>query len=332
MSNELLALEDVHVSVGNAEILTGVSIRVEAGAAVGLVGETGSGKTMTVRTATGLLAGIGGRITAGTVRVGGVDATRANERQWRRWQGHMLALVPQSSMSSLDPLMRIGAQLRETIRLAGKRDRERAEINRLLAAVRLKPTERLLDSYPHELSGGMRQRVMITLALASDPAMIVADEPTTALDAAVRHEILDLLTNLRRDQNLGLLLISHDLAAIAAATDTTVVMYGGRTIETGPTSQIVTSPQHPYTRALIAALPERTQPGSRIPAIVGQPPQPGEITEGCSFAPRCPEAFDRCRTIQPLAIEVSPGRGVACHLAESGAPGASATGCSHDVA
>jgi oligopeptide/dipeptide ABC transporter ATP-binding protein len=145
----------------------------------------------------------------------------------------------------------------------------------------------------------------------------VADEPTTALDAAVRHEILDLLTTLRHEQNLGLLLISHDLGAIAAATETTVVMYGGRTVETGPTSQVVSQPRHPYTRALMGALPERTRPGLRIPAISGQPPRPGQITQGCSFAPRCNVVMDHCRVTRPPLALTDPDWWVACLRYES---------------
>jgi peptide/nickel transport system ATP-binding protein len=316
MTAPLLELVDVCVSVGRTRILEGVSLSVEPGSAVGLVGETGSGKTMTVRTATGLLHGIGGKVTSGSVRVAGVNVTRASDRQWRRWQGRTVALVPQSSMSSLDPLMVISKQLREAVRLAGKRAGERAEVERLLAAVQLEPTAWLLHAHPHELSGGMRQRVMIALALAGDPALLVADEPTTALDAAVRHEILDLLGTLRREKNLGLLLISHDISAIEAATDVTVVMYGGRTIESGPTSLVVGDPLHPYTRALIGALPERTAPGSRIPAIGGQAPLPGEIVTGCSFAPRCPVAIVECGTTRPALTEVGADRLVRCLLAD----------------
>lgn len=324
MADQVLALEDVYVSVGRTEILRGVSLAVEAGGAVGLVGETGSGKTMAVRTATGLLAGIGGRVTAGSVRVAGTDLTRARDREWRRWQGRTVALVPQSSMTSLDPLMSVGDQLRETVRLAGRPADLPAEVDRLVSSVRLETSPGLLRARPHELSGGMRQRVMIALALASDPAVLVADEPTTALDAAIRHQILDLLTELRRDKHLGLLLISHDLSAIARATETTVVMYGGRTIETGPTAEVVSRPRHPYTRALVGALPERVAPGERIPAIGGQPPLPGEISAGCGFAPRCPVAFDACRTTRPPLVEVGPGHRAACLLDGTDRPAASA--------
>lgn len=235
-----LAIDNLNVHIGGQPVLTDVSLRVAPGEAVGLVGETGSGKTMTVRTATGLLHRLGGRITSGRVRVAGTDLTRGTDRDWRRVQGRTIALVPQSSMSSLDPLMSIGHQLGETVRALGGPtggDR-RAAVRGLLEAVQLTPDDRLLRAYPHELSGGMRQRVMIALALAGNPRILVADEPTTALDAAIRREILALLSSLRHSRGLGLLLVSHDLGSISATTDTTVVMYAGRTVEAGPTSEI----------------------------------------------------------------------------------------------
>ncbi|GHF59619.1 oligopeptide/dipeptide ABC transporter ATP-binding protein [Amycolatopsis bartoniae] len=309
-----LAIDNLNVHIGGQPVLTDVSLRVAPGEAVGLVGETGSGKTMTVRTATGLLHRLGGRITSGRVRVAGTDLTRGTDRDWRRVQGRTIALVPQSSMSSLDPLMSIGHQLGETVRALGGPtggDR-RAAVRGLLEAVQLTPDDRLLRAYPHELSGGMRQRVMIALALAGNPRILVADEPTTALDAAIRREILALLSSLRHSRGLGLLLVSHDLGSISATTDTTVVMYAGRTVEAGPTSEIFEQPAHPYTEALLAALPERTPPGTRIPAIGGRPPLPGEVRAGCAFAARCPVAEPACHTIEPPTVSVSTTRTAAC--------------------
>jgi oligopeptide/dipeptide ABC transporter ATP-binding protein len=182
--------------------------------------------------------------------------------------------------------------------------------------VHLEPSQRLLRAYPHELSGGMRQRVMIGLALATRPALLVADEPTTALDASIRGEILALLMRLREERDLALLLVSHDLSAIEAATETTVVMYAGRSVESGPTAELVTKPAHPYTRALLEARPERTPPGQPLPAIPGRPATPGEIRTGCAFAPRCPAATAACATTTPGMIQISPRRQVACLLAE----------------
>jgi peptide/nickel transport system ATP-binding protein len=221
-------------------------------------------------------------------------------------------------MSSLDPLQRVGRQFRGTIKSFDPRADVAAETARVLESVRLDPSERLLRAYPHELSGGMRQRVMIGLALVTRPALLVADEPTTALDAAIRGEILALLTRLRRRDGLALLLVSHDLAAVEAATDATVVLYAGRTVEAGPTRELVSAPGHPYTRALLDSRPERTPPGQPLPAIGGQPAQPG-ASPGCAFAPRCPVAAAACAVTVPATVQVGPRHGVACLLAETGA-------------
>lgn len=267
MSAPILAVDDIHVHIGKARVLRGVSFNVRAGEAVGLVGETGAGKTMVVRAVTGLLPSIGARVTAGSIAIDGDEAARATSRAWRKWQGKVLALVPQASMSSLSPVRRVRAQLAETIHCADRSMDVQAETRRLLASVHLPPAKQLLDSYPHELSGGMRQRVMIALALAVKPRLLVADEPTTALDASVRASILDLFTELRREQGLAVVMVSHDIAAIAASTDRTVVMYAGRSVESGATAEVISQPKHPYTVALLAAMPERTPPGQPLPVV-----------------------------------------------------------------
>jgi len=295
----MLEFDNVRVRIGSVDVLRDVSLTVDAGEAVGLVGETGSGKTMTVRAATGLLRPIGGRVAAGSVRVAGTDMTTAGDKQWRRLQGRRIALVPQSSMSSLNPLVPIGKQLAETVRLRLGASDVAGEVSRALASVQLVQSDRLLASYPHELSGGMRQRVMIALALTCRPDILIADEPTTALDASIRGEILALLGALREEQGLALLLISHDLSAIATATERVVVMYGGTTVEAGSTDDIVTAPRHPYTAALIAAHPDHARPGERIAVIGGHPPAPGEIVAGCGFAPRCRIAVEACHAQMP---------------------------------
>jgi peptide/nickel transport system ATP-binding protein len=315
MSSPLLQIKDLDVSIGRLEILRGVSLDVEAGAAVGLVGETGSGKTMTVRAACGLLARAGARAVNGSIAVAGEDVTCATERTWRRFRGRTLALVPQSSMSGLDPLMSVGRQLKETVKLLRPDETDAdAEVARLLGAVSLEPDRRLLQAYSHELSGGMRQRVMIALALAGDPKLLVADEPTTALDATIQTEIVQLLLELQRERDLGLLVVSHDIGLIEAMTAVTVVMYAGRVVEIGPTQEVLRSPAHPYTKALLEALPERAEPGERLAVIAGQPPAPGEVRTGCAFAPRCPQADAACFEREPALIEIAPGRRVACVL------------------
>ncbi|MGW3954595.1 ABC transporter ATP-binding protein [Streptomyces sp. NPDC004752] len=313
MTRPLLALDDVHVQVGDVDILSGVSLELHEGQAVGLVGETGSGKTMTVRTATGLLRRSGGRITSGSLRIEDNDLTHADDRAWRRWQGRSITLVPQASMSSLNPLRRVRAQLAEAVSLADRRADVAQTSLRLLESVRLEPTRELLDARAHELSGGMRQRVMIALALATRPKILVADEPTTALDASVRMSILNLLNELRQEQRLALLMVSHDLGAIAAATDTTVVIYAGRSIEAAPTRRLLDDPRHPYTRALLSAQPQRTTPGSRIPTLPGGPPQPGGHGTGCPFAPRCSLAREICVSQPPKITAPAADRTVACY-------------------
>jgi peptide/nickel transport system ATP-binding protein len=219
-------------------------------------------------------------------------------------------------MSSLSPVRRVRAQLAETIRHADRRADVQAETRRLLASVHLSPTRQLLDSYPHELSGGMRQRVIIALALAVRPRLLVADEPTTALDASVQASILDLFGELRREQDLAVVMISHDIAAIAASTDRTVVMYAGRVVESGATAEVISRPRHPYTVALLAAMPDRTPPGQPLPIVPGQPPQPADILGGCAFAARCPSARPECATRTPEFSRLPDGRQVACLLHE----------------
>jgi ABC-type dipeptide/oligopeptide/nickel transport system ATPase component len=262
-----LVLTDVRVRIRDTEVLSGISLTVEQGRAVGLVGESGSGKTMTVRAATGLLGRIHGRVTQGTITLGGRDMSAASDRQWNAVRGRTLALVPQNSLSSLDPIMTVGRQLRETIKHAGDAGDWRGEARRLLHMVHLEPSPRVLRAYPHELSGGMRQRVVIALALAVRPALLVADEPTTALDAAVRTGILDLLNELRRDGGLSLVLVSHDLTAIRSTTDHVVVMHRGRAVESGPTDAVISAPGHPYTRSLLLSRPGLAVPGQPIPAV-----------------------------------------------------------------
>jgi oligopeptide/dipeptide ABC transporter ATP-binding protein len=316
MSAPVLAVQELHVHIGAAHILRGVSFDVAPGEAVGLVGETGSGKTMTVRAITGLLPSIKGRVTAGTITIEGADATNVSEKAWRRWQGKTLALVPQASMSSLSPLRRVHSQLAETIRRVDRTSDVDAEVAALLQSVHLPPSKELLGSYPHELSGGMRQRVMIALALAVKPRLLVADEPTTALDVAVRGSILELLRELRVERNLALVMISHDIGAIAQSTDEIVVMYGGRSVESGRTRDVLADPRHPYTEALLAAMPHRTPAGEPLPVVPGQPPRPEDASVGCAFAERCPVAMDVCAAQIPASVLLPPDRHVACLLAE----------------
>ncbi|WP_236789909.1 ABC transporter ATP-binding protein [Amycolatopsis sp. GM8] len=298
MTDALLALDNVAVRIRSAEILRDVSLTVRRGAAVGLVGETGSGKSMTCRLLTGTLAVVGGQLSRGTFQYRGEDAGRWSERQWRRYRGRRIALVPQSSQSALDPLMPVGAQVEETLREyrapnIARRTRE------LLHAVQLDATAALLDLYPHQLSGGMRQRVMIALALAGDPELIIADEATTALDVTVQKSILELLEQLRQQRGMALLAVSHDLSVIEQLTTDVAIMYSGSIVESGPTGLILADPGHPYTRALIRSRPHMAEHRARLESIPGSPPSPEDRPSGCAFRTRCPSVFDKCSSAVP---------------------------------
>ncbi|MER6523759.1 ABC transporter ATP-binding protein [Streptomyces sp. NPDC001508] len=257
----LLDVRDINVTIARTKVLTDVSLALDSGEALGIIGETGSGKTMTLRAITGLLSSVGGRIESGAIHVDGRDVTRESLRSRQRTLRGIVSMVPQASMSSLDPLQRIGSQVREALQLARRTRATDDDVRQALEAVRLTPTEVLLRSRPHELSGGMRQRVMIALALASEPRLLLADEPTTALDASVRSSVLNLFTELRFERRLGLVIISHDINSIASATDRVVVMNEGRVVETGRTAEVLENPRHPYTQTLVSALPERTPRG-----------------------------------------------------------------------
>jgi peptide/nickel transport system ATP-binding protein len=264
---KILSVEDLSVRLAGRAILDSVSFDLEKGGALALVGESGSGKTVTARTVLGLLDSIGGEVTSGEVLFDGTSVLGLTTRDWLRLRGRRMALVPQASLSSLDPIARIGAQLAETIRTLDPGTDVQERSIELLEQVRLPRAKQLLRDYPHELSGGMRQRVMIALALAGRPQLIVADEPTTALDVTVQAGILDLLTELRRETGMSLLLIAHDLAVVERVAEHVAVMRAGRVLESGPSSMILSTPENPYTRALLAARPESSIPGTPLAVL-----------------------------------------------------------------
>jgi len=312
MTEPVLSIEGLGVSVAGEAVLTDVSFAVAPGEIVGVVGESGSGKTMTTRALTGMLPFIGGRIDAGEVRFQGLDLVSLDEDGWRGVRGHRLALILQSSQSALDPLMTVRDQLVETVVALSGRDGAEDRAVELLESVRLAPTERLLKAYPHELSGGMRQRVMIALALAGDAELLIGDEATTALDVTIQGEILELLDRLRRERGLSILLITHDFSVVRGLADSVAVMYAGTSVETGPTSEILDAPDHPYTAALLAAQPRGVRRGEAIHGIPGAPPAPSAWPSGCRFAPRCRHSADVCAA-QPTHLRPrGPSRQTAC--------------------
>ncbi|MCC7281943.1 MAG: ABC transporter ATP-binding protein [Acetobacteraceae bacterium] len=308
---------------GTAQVLDGIDLSLEAGGTLGIVGETGCGKSVLARSLLGLNPSPPARVVSGEIRFREDDILRLPERGMRRLRGRAIAMVFQDPASYLNPLLAVGTQMEDAIRgqdgAAGTRPRPRsaarAKAAELLAAVGLPGPGRLLDSHPHQLSGGMRQRVLIAMALAGEPQLLVADEPTTALDVTVQAQVLALIAQLVAERGLALMLISHDLGVVAASCARVAVMYAGTVVEEAPTAELLARPLHPYARGLIAAVPDLDHPERRPQGIRGS--IPGLITPppGCRFHPRCPLATDRCRAEKPMPRAILPGRAVACHHA-----------------
>jgi peptide/nickel transport system ATP-binding protein len=287
--------------------LHGVDLDIAPAEAVGLVGESGCGKSVTWLAALGLL-GKRARV-QGEVRLAGRDLVRAPVHELEQLRGGRIAMIFQDPSSSLNPVHRIGRQLGEALRLHRDMDAAAAaaESQRLLDRVGIADAKRRLGDYPHELSGGMNQRVMIAMALAGQPDILIADEPTTALDATIQAQILDLLSEIRRDSSMAMVLISHDLGVVAENTGRVCVMYAGRIVEDAPIDTLFAAPRHPYTTGLLAALPELTGPRRRLSPIAGVVPEPWNLPTGCSFAPRCSLAGADCALAPPQAVTLGDG-------------------------
>jgi peptide/nickel transport system ATP-binding protein len=293
----VLRVDGLHVSVGGgtAEAVRDVSFTVRSGEAVGLVGESGSGKTLTCRSVLGVLPP-GCAVSAGQVRLGDAELTGLDRRGWTRIRGARLGAVFQDPGSYLNPSMTVGRQLNEQLRVKRRlpRSAAREEAVRLLAAMGLRRPESVYHQYPHELSGGMLQRVLIAIAVAGEPDLLVADEATTALDVAVQAEVLELLRALRAERGLALLLVSHDLAVVAEVCDRVVVLYAGEVVEEGPTAEVIAAPRHPYTEALLRVASLGDWERRDLEVIPGRPPEVGEAPAGCRFADRCGYATAAC--------------------------------------
>jgi oligopeptide/dipeptide ABC transporter ATP-binding protein len=323
----LLDVQDLHVEfaargldnrVRVARALNGVSFTVDAGEIVGLVGETGAGKSLTALAAMGLLRPPA-RIPQGGIRFEGGDILAMSDRQLEKIRGRRMAMVVQSPLTSLDPLKRVGDQLVRMQRVhgtaSGAAARERAEA--MLAAVRIPDPKRRMQAWPHELSGGMAQRVLIAMALVNEPALVIADEPTTGLDVTVQAQVLDTLRDLVLAQNLGALVITHDLGVVAHYCQRVAVMFAGRIVEDGPVAEVFARPAHPYTQALIASTPGRiAQIGYTVTG--GTPPDLYDLPAGCLYRDRCPRATNACLA-PPPRVALDDSHGAACHYAERAA-------------
>jgi oligopeptide transport system ATP-binding protein len=314
MTPPALCIDDLRVTFAqrNAHIaaVRQVSLTVAARECVGIVGESGSGKTQAFMAAMGLL---GAHATVeGRVRFEGEDILKAEPAQLNRVRGSKLTMIFQDPMTSLTPHLKIGVQLAEVLVChAGMSWSEaRSAARRMLERVGVPEPQRRLNQYPHELSGGLRQRVMIGMSLLCEPAVVIADEPTTALDVTVQAQIIALLRAMRREVGMALVLISHDLAVVAGLADRILVMYAGRVVESAGADDVFRRPRHPYTAELLRCIPDLTGPRlERLPTLPGQPPRPGESFQGCAFAPRCARAAERCRVERPPLVDVADVNG-----------------------
>jgi oligopeptide/dipeptide ABC transporter ATP-binding protein len=323
--NELLRVENLRTYFGTRggtlRAVDGVDLSIPQGGTLGVVGESGSGKSVTALSVMRLIDKPG-RIEAGSkILFEGRDLTTLDERELARIRGNDISMIFQEPMTSLNPVFTVGDQISEAVRLhagLGKRDAKTRAVE-LMQLVGIPSAERRVDDYPHQMSGGMRQRVMIAMALSSDPKLLIADEPTTALDVTVQAQILELMKDLRERLGMAILLITHDLGVVAEMVDEVAVMYAGRVVERGPVEEIFASPQHPYTEALLESIPLLGMRYSSDPlkAIRGTVPSPLEWPVGCRFAPRCDYTFDKCVTNDPPLLAVPPQES-ACWLCEHG--------------
>ncbi|MFG2878500.1 ABC transporter ATP-binding protein [Streptomyces sp. NPDC048337] len=319
----LLEVRDLHVEFktrdGVAKAVNGVDYSVDEGETLAVLGESGSGKSVTAQAVMGILDMPPGRIAGGEILFKGRDLLKMKEDERRKIRGADMAMIFQDALSSLNPVLSVGAQLGEMyeVHRGMSRKEGRAKAVELMDRVKIPAAKQRVGDYPHQFSGGMRQRIMIAMALALEPSLIIADEPTTALDVTVQAQVMDLLAELQRELNMGLILITHDLGVVADVADKIAVMYAGRIVEAAPVHEIYKAPAHPYTRGLLDSIPRLDQKGQELYAIKGLPPNLLAIPPGCAFNPRCPMAQAVCRTdVPPLyAVTESPvPRTSACHF------------------
>jgi len=315
----LLDVRDLRVRfdtpLGTVQAVNGVSWSIEAGATLGIIGESGSGKSVGLEAIMGLIQSPPGHVT-GEVLFDGQNVLSMTQEKKRALRGEKISMVFQDAVSSLNPGLTIGYQIAEVYRArrrCSQADAQRKAVE-LMDRVRIPSARNRLNNYPFEFSGGMCQRVMIATALALDPQILIADEPTTALDVTVQRQIMALLAELQRETGMALVLITHDLGVIAEVVDQALVMYAGKVVEQADVNTLFAQPAHPYTRSLIASMPRIDTKGSRLRAIAGSPPAAGRTPSGCSFHPRCPDRFEKCRLQRPELLQVGEGHTAACYL------------------
>ncbi|MEQ4205392.1 ABC transporter ATP-binding protein [Actinopolymorpha sp. B9G3] len=326
----VLEVDDLHVEFrtpyGVVQAVNGISYEVSQGETLAILGESGSGKSVNVQAVMGILDTPPGFVTGGSIRFHGNDMLSMTAEQQRLVRGPGMAMIFQDALSALNPVFTVGHQIAEmyTAHVGTSRKEAKARAIELMERVRIPAARDRVNDYPHQFSGGMRQRVMIAMALALGPEILIADEPTTALDVTVQAQIMELLSDLQSETGMGLILITHDLGVVNEVADRVVVMYAGKIVESGTIDEVFTSPTHPYTNGLMASVPHAESKGVRLHPISGQPPNLAAIPPGCAFHPRCPHArFDAaaqddrdCRVDVPTLREFGLGRASACHYSE----------------
>ncbi len=318
MSDTLLRVENLHTYFhtrrGVVKAVDGVDFRVGRGEVLGLLGESGCGKSVTALTIMGLVPSPPGEVAGGRVLFQGEDLLSLSPEKMKTLRGGDISMIFQDPLSALNPVFTVGRQISEALICHGKTDKKGARERsvRLLNEVGIPEPDRRFDSYPHELSGGMCQRVMIAMAIACDPQLLIADEPTTALDVTIQKQILNLVHDLREQRNTAVLLITHDMGVIAENADRAAVMYTGKVVEEAPVEELFTRPSHPYTRGLLESIPDMERQMPRLPSIPGFVPNLLDLPPGCPFAPRCKYAEDACRAEMPERIHLSDDHSVLC--------------------
>jgi oligopeptide transport system ATP-binding protein len=321
-AGRLLEVEDLQVEFrtrdGEAKVINGVNYHVDAGETLAVLGESGSGKSVTAQAIMGILDTPPGFVTGGKIRFHGDDMLKMDAEERRKIRGKGIAMVFQDALSALNPVFTIGFQIGEQFRIReglSRRDAKQRSIE-MLDQVKIPHARQRINDYPHQFSGGMRQRVMIAMSLALDPEVLIADEPTTALDVTVQAQIMDLLAELQRERHMGMILITHDLGVVADVADRIAVMYAGRIVEEANVYDLYAGPAHPYTVGLLESIPRIDEKGQQLRTIKGLPPNLLKIPSGCPFHPRCPRAQPICSEERPLLRQVAPNRSSACHFAE----------------
>lgn len=321
-NNNILEIKNLHTyfytDSGVIKSVDGVDIELREGTTLGIVGESGSGKSVTALSVMGLLMGTTGKVAEGEILFEGRDLTKLDDEERRKMRGEKISMIFQEPMTSLNPVMKIGDQITECILMHNNISKQEAwdKAVEMLKLTGVPRVERMMKEYPFQLSGGQRQRVMIAMALVCKPKILIADEPTTALDVTIQAQILDLMENLKQKTGTSILFITHDLGVVAEVCDDVVVMYSGRVVEKGDVRSIFANPSHPYTRGLLASIPKLGECAEELESIPGNVPNPKYMPQGCKFAPRCSCAFDKCREEEPGFYDVGEGHMSRCWLCE----------------